>query len=52
MTEKPRESQMSSLSLMFAALLLSDRRDFSAGVMASRRMTAALKISLVLLTKF
>jgi len=55
-TEKPRESQMSplslSLSLSHCCAAGGDRRDFSTGVMASRRMAAALKISLVLLPKF
>lgn len=43
-TEKLRESQMSPLSLMFAALLADgDRRDFSTGVVATGRMATALK---------
>jgi len=51
-TEKPRESQMSPLSLMFAALLLLLIVGTSAHWRGGSSALAALKMSLVILTTF
>src|SRR5262249_22160332 len=50
--ESPGKPDFTSLTHVCCVAAHGDRRDFSTGVMASRRMAAALKISLVILTTF
>jgi hypothetical protein len=50
--QTPGKADFTTLTHVCCVAAHGDRRDFSTGVMASRRMAAALKISLVLLTKF